>query len=74
MAEHTLAASVRVNGTPEPLSAATVAELLQLKEISPNTRGVAVARNGELVPRAQWASTPLLAGDAIEIVVAKQGG
>ena len=74
MSERTLAASVRVNGCPEPLSAATVADLLQLKEIPPNTRGVAVARNGELVPRAQWGSTPLLAGDAIEIVVAKQGG
>lgn len=74
MQESTLAAAIRVNGSEEPLSAATVAELLQLKEISPDMRGVAVARNGELVPRAQWASTPLRTGDAIEIVIAKQGG
>jgi sulfur carrier protein len=74
MPDDTVSAAVRVNGLPEPLSVATVAELLQSKEISCDMRGVAVARNGELVPRAQWATTPLRAGDAIEIVIAKQGG
>ncbi len=74
MQEDTASGAVRVNGSQEPLSAATVAELLQSKAISPDMRGVAVARNGELVPRGQWATTPLRAGDAIEIVIAKQGG
>ncbi|MBT1002927.1 sulfur carrier protein ThiS [Paenarthrobacter sp. DKR-5] len=36
--------------------------------------GVAVALNAEVVPRSRWASTPVAAGDDIEIVTAVQGG
>ena len=36
--------------------------------------GVAVARNAGVVPRSQWSSTILQAGDDIEIVTAVQGG
>ncbi len=65
--------SIRVNGKDEPL-AANVAALLEAKDIPRDMRGVAVARNGEVVPRAQWSETALAAGDTIEIVIAKQGG
>jgi sulfur carrier protein len=37
-------------------------------------RGVAVALDGEVVPRAQWSSTLLEEGSAIELVQAIQGG
>ena len=66
--------SIRVNGQNEPLSAATLTALLREKEIAPDARGVAVAINGMVVPRAAWPSTPLRAGDQIEIVRARQGG
>lgn len=36
--------------------------------------GVAVARNSEVVPRSQWAATPLADGDELELVTAVQGG
>lgn len=36
--------------------------------------GVAVAVDGAIVPRSQWASTPLQPGSAVEIVTAVQGG
>ncbi|MCW1249033.1 sulfur carrier protein ThiS [Acaricomes phytoseiuli] len=36
--------------------------------------GLAVARNGEVVPRASWASTRLADGDRLDIVTAVQGG
>jgi len=36
--------------------------------------GVAVARNSEVVPRSQWATTPLADGDELELVTAVQGG
>lgn len=36
--------------------------------------GVAVALNSEVVPRARWGTTPLSAGDAVELVTAMQGG
>lgn len=36
--------------------------------------GVAVAVNGEVVPRAQWAETVLKETDRVEVLVAAQGG
>lgn len=36
--------------------------------------GVAVALAGAVVPRSQWAATPLSPGDELEIVTAVQGG
>jgi sulfur carrier protein len=69
-----VAASIRVNGEDEPLSVATLEALLAAKDIAPERRGVAVALNGSVVPRAHWAETRLTAGDIVEIVLAKQGG
>ena len=66
--------SIRVNGQNEPLSAATLTALLRDKEIAPDARGVAVAINGTVVPRAAWPLTRLCAGDQVEIVRARQGG
>jgi len=66
--------SIRVNGEIEPLLATTLSALLQKKEISPDARGIAVAINGAVVPRAAWSSTSLRAGDEVEIVRARQGG
>lgn len=66
--------SIRVNGEEEPLSATTLEALLAAKEIAPHMRGVAVALNGSVVPRARWADTSLASGDSVEIVLAKQGG
>ncbi len=66
--------SIRVNGQSEPFLAATLTALLREKEIAPDARGVAVAINGMVVPRAAWPSTPLRAGDQVEIVRARQGG
>ena len=36
--------------------------------------GIAVALNGEVVPRAEWSRKELRDGDAVEIVRAVQGG
>jgi sulfur carrier protein len=66
--------AIRVNGIDEPLTAATIAALLAVRDISPQMRGVAVARNGSVVPRVDWATTPVRPGDEIEIVLARQGG
>jgi sulfur carrier protein len=69
-----LEAFIRVNGQNEPLAAAMLSALLHEKEIAPDARGVAVAINGMVVPRAAWPSTRLSAGDQVEIVRARQGG
>ena len=67
-------ASIRVNGQDEPLIAATLAALLEEKAVDTGQRGIAVALNGEIVPRAAWPQTALRPGDSIEIVRALQGG
>ena len=40
----------------------------------PSPKGVAVARNGEVVSKSQWATTEVSNGDRIEIVAAAAGG
>ncbi|MGB6426233.1 MAG: sulfur carrier protein ThiS [Solirubrobacterales bacterium] len=42
--------------------------------MKPEARGVAVAVDGEVVPRADLDSTPLADGQRVEIVAAIQGG
>ena len=66
--------SIRVNGRDEPLTAATLAALLEEKTVDTGQRGIAVAINGSIVPRASWPQTPLRPGDEVEIVRARQGG
>jgi len=68
------AANIRVNGETEPLMVATLAALLEEKAVDTSQRGIAVAVNGAIVPRAAWPDTRLRAGDNIEIVRARQGG
>jgi sulfur carrier protein len=45
-----------------------------VETITEARRGVAVAVNGEVVPRSTWAATPLAEGDAVEVLTAAQGG
>jgi sulfur carrier protein len=65
---------VRINGQDETLSVPTLAALLEEKAVDTGQRGIAVALNGAVVPRTAWKETPLRAGDAVEIVRARQGG
>ena len=74
MTQASARANIRVNGQDEPLAAATLAALLSDKEVDISRRGIAVALNGQVVPRAVWHDTPLRAGDSVEIVHARQGG
>ena len=66
-------ALIEVNGTSEPLAAATLEALLAEKAVDTAQRGIAVALNGAVVPRAAWPATPLRPGDSVEIVRARQG-
>jgi sulfur carrier protein len=67
-------ALIRVNGESEPLAAPTIEVLLAEKAVDTEQRGIAVALNGAVVPRAAWHDTPLKPGDSVEIVRARQGG
>ena len=64
---------VVVNGSPwEGPPGTTVAQLVQ--RWCPSPRGIAVARNGDVVPKSSWDRTELVPGDLIEIVTAAAGG
>ncbi|CAH1672779.1 MULTISPECIES: sulfur carrier protein ThiS [unclassified Chelatococcus] len=64
---------IRVNGEEAALEVATVAELVA-SHVAVEARGIAVALNGAVLPRAKWPETRLTAGDRVEIVRARQGG
>jgi sulfur carrier protein len=66
--------TVSVNGEEGRVTAETVAALLQSRGVPTDGRGVAVALNGALVPRAEWPSTRLRSGDRIEIIKPVVGG
>jgi len=67
--------SVTINGDRRELPAgSTVESVVASLENVPQGRGVAVAVEGEVVPRTRWPSTELHDGASVEIVVAVQGG
>jgi sulfur carrier protein len=67
--------SVTINGDRRELpEGATIASVIDSLHNAPEGRGVAVAVEGEVVPRTRWTSTELRDGANVEIVVAVQGG
>ena len=61
-----------VNGDPQDLAAANLAEALDALDYADAV--VATALNGAFVPKRLRAETPLQEGDRIEIVAPRQGG
>ena len=62
-----------LNGEAKTLPAAMSCAGL-IAHLSLTGKRVAIERNGEIVPKSQHASTPLLDGDVLEMVVAVGGG
>jgi sulfur carrier protein len=62
--------TIELNGEAvEVDQGATVATLVQT-----SAAGVAVAVDGEVVPKSEWGLTPLSEGQRVEVVGAIQGG
>lgn len=63
-----------VNGTVQHLTPppSTVAELVRALRLE--GRRIAIERNGEIVPKSQYATTAISAGDRLEVVAAVGGG
>ena len=65
--------NVFLNGSPAELpTGAAVTDALDVLGV-PRT-GVAVAVDGSVVRRADWAGTPLTEGARVEVLTAVQGG
>jgi len=66
---------IELNGEPRELpSGATLADAVRESGAEHEGRGVAVALDGEVVPRAEWDSTSLADGHRVEVLAAIQGG
>lgn len=67
--------NVRVNGEPRELGPGATVDSAVLATGPPVSRqGIAVAVDGEVVPRGQWETTELSEGQEVEILQAVQGG
>ena len=67
--------AVRVNGDELAVPVgATVAEIVGATGVGPESRGIAVALDGEVVRRADWTTTVVRDGQRIEVLTAVQGG
>ncbi len=71
-----MATAITVNGTArEDLAGGlSVADLVAAHGLPAEGRGVAVAVDGEIVPRGRWAETAIPPGAEVELVQAIQGG
>ena len=66
---------IRINGIDSELPAdQVVVDVVAATTGLAQPRGVAVAVNGTVVRRAEWASTTLSDGDRVEVLIATQGG
>jgi sulfur carrier protein len=68
------APTLSVNGAARPFGGGTLAGLIEAEAVNPKARGLAVAVNGQVVPRHAWDATRLAPGDQVEIVKLFAGG
>jgi sulfur carrier protein len=67
--------TIELNGTPHELpQGATLDAAVRASGAGEGGRGVAVALDGEVVPRGAWASTAIADEARVEVVMAVQGG
>ena len=63
---------VKINGEELNIAGKTVAEYLRATNYDP--KRIAVERNGDIVPKAQYSETVLKDGDCVEVVSFVGGG
>lgn len=63
---------VIVNGETLDMAGKTISEYLATTNYDP--KRIAVERNGDIVPKAQYAETVLIDGDSVEVVSFVGGG
>lgn len=66
--------TITFNGALLAVSAATLADLLALRLDDAGRHGIAIAVNGDVVPRGDWPRWLLADGDVVEVVTAVSGG
>ena len=66
---------IRVNGEPVSIAPGeTLTAVIAALGVQPDARGVAIAVDGEVVPRAAWDAHVVTDGARVEVLTAMQGG
>lgn len=66
---------IELNGQPMDVQAdANLADAVAATGADPGQRGIAVAVDGEVVPRSEWQTTTIREGQMVEVLQAVQGG
>jgi sulfur carrier protein len=65
---------ITINGERRELDDGATIEAAVRAAGAPDGRGVAVALDGEVVPRREWAITEIRDGQQVEVLRAVQGG
>jgi sulfur carrier protein len=65
---------ITINGERRELGERATVEAAVRAAGAPDGRGVAVALDGEVVPRGEWATTEVREGQQVEVLHAVQGG
>jgi sulfur carrier protein len=65
---------ITLNGEPCELGEAATIESAVRALVTDDARGVAVALDGEVIPRGEWATTAVREGQQVEVLHAVQGG
>lgn len=65
---------LRLNGNLVEVDCSDVIGLLRANDIDPDSNGIAVAVNDNVVPRREWTEYVLNEGDQVEVITAMQGG
>jgi sulfur carrier protein len=67
--------TIWLNGEERDLPAGvSLAQAIEVAGAPPGRRGIAVALDGEVVPREHWDATELADGQHVEVVTAVHGG
>ncbi|MDQ1538708.1 MAG: sulfur carrier protein [Actinomycetota bacterium] len=65
--------TITLNGSQREIAdGTTVEQLVGVFSLPP--RGVALAMDGEVIPRPSWPSTLVVSGARVEVITAVQGG
>jgi sulfur carrier protein len=65
---------ITLNGQRRELGDALTIEAAVRALVTDDARGVAVALDGEVIPRGEWATTAVRDGQQVEVLHAVQGG
>jgi sulfur carrier protein len=65
---------ITLNGDATDVPADTSLDALLVRSGHEVRRGLAIAMNGEVVPRGRWSEQRVSEGDVVELLAATQGG